>query len=211
MTAGVHRDVVLALYGEGVDVVGQIVGGWSAEQWRRPACGNWSGRDVAGHLLCVVGWYHEWLDRALEGESRAPFTADQLSARNQEALDSLGHATETERIAQFQDEARRYAQRLPGCWDIAYGYPYGTVTVGLHAGVAAAEWHLHAWDLATATGKSHRPGDPHTLFLATATCMLAAQGGLRARLGSKLAPGLAKRDPWSQLLRRSGRRPSAPS
>jgi hypothetical protein len=84
------------------------------------------------------------------------------------------------------------------------------VTVGLHAGVAAAEWHLHTWDLAGAAGKSHRPSDPHTLFLATATCMLAAQGGLRARLGSKLVPGLAKRDPWGQLLRRSGRRPSAP-
>ena len=66
------------------------------------------------------------------------------------------------------------------------------MTVGLHAGVAAAEWHLHAWDLATAAGKSHRPSDPHTLFLATAACMLAAQGGLRARLGSKLVPGLAK-------------------
>jgi uncharacterized protein (TIGR03083 family) len=206
----VQPDVVLALYDEGLEAVDRVVDGWSADQWLRPACGSWSGGDVAGHLVCVVGWYHEWLDRALEGESRAAFTADQLSARNQEALDSLRYATETERVAQFQAEARRYAQRLPGCWDIAYGYPYGTVTVGLHIGAAAAEWHLHAWDLATAAGQNHRPSDPHTLFLATATCMLAAQGGLRARLGAKLVPGLAKRDPWNQLLRRSGRRPSAP-
>jgi len=146
------------------------------------------------------------LDRALVGESNPPFRVEQLAACNDDALDELGAGSPIEWIDQFQEEAERYAQRLPACWDLPYGYPYGTVTAGLHAGAAAAEWHLHVWDLATAAGADHRPSDPGALFEVTARCMLTAQGGLPARLSIPILPALALRDPWGQLLRRSGRR-----
>jgi hypothetical protein len=200
-----RADEVLALYRDGAESVGSVVRGWSARDWQQLACGTWSGEQVAAHLLCVVRWYHEWLDRALVGESNPPFRVEELAAQNQRALDEIESAKPTERIAQFQGEAERYALRLPDCWDLKYGYPYGTVTAGLHAGAAAAEWHLHAWDLATAAGAHHRPSDPAALFSATAACMLTAQGGLPARLGIPILPVLALRDPWGQLLRRSGR------
>ena len=199
-------DEVLALYGDGIESVVTVVHGRSARDWQRVACGNWSGKQVAAHLLCVVRWYHEWLDRALVGETNPPFSVEDLAAQNEQALAEIEPASPTGRIAQFQAEAERYARRLPDCWDLQYGYPYGTVTAGLHAGVAAAEWHLHAWDLATATGADCRPRDPGALFSVTAACMLTASGGLPARMGIPMSSVLAWRDPWGQLLRRSGRR-----
>jgi uncharacterized protein (TIGR03083 family) len=202
----VSRDEVLGLYHDGVQGVGTVVRGWTAQDWQRSACGSWSAEQLAGHLLCVVRWYHQWLDRALVGESNPPFRVDEIPACNDRALDELETAAPIERTAQFQEQAERYAQRLADSWDLPYGYPYGTVTAGLHAGAAAAEWHLHAWDLATAVGADHRPGDPAALFEMTATCMLTARGGLPARLTIPILPTLALRDPWGQLLRRSGRR-----
>ena len=60
-------------------------------------------------------------------------------------------------VAQFVQRARTYRARVSPRWDLAYGYPRGTVTAGLHAGVAACEWHLHTWDLACSRGRDHRP------------------------------------------------------
>lgn len=199
---------MLALSAGGTDAIARVVDGWTDEQWELPACGTWSGREVVGHLVCVVGWYHAWLDRALAGVSSPPFPASELQARNRDALATLPTASDHARLSEFQREARRYAERLAPSWDLPYGYPFGTATAGLHAGAAASEWHLHAWDLATATGGTHEPSDPHALFVATASCMLTAQGGVRGRIGSWLTPTLAKRDPWNQLLRRSGRDPT---
>ena len=41
-----------------------------------------------------------------------------------------------------------------GAWDVAdtVRHLLGTTTVGLRIGVAATEWHLHAWDIAHARG-----------------------------------------------------------
>jgi len=197
---------VLPVYRDGVESVASVVREWDLTDWQRPACGDWTGEDVAAHLLGVVRWYHAWLDRALAGETNPPFPVTDLALENARTLEAIEPGPAPERLVEFRAEAERYARRLADTWDLEYGYPYGTVTAGLHAGVAAAEWHLHAWDLATAAGADHRPRDPARLFIASASCMLTATGGLPARMSIPLLPTVARRDPWGQLLRRSGRR-----
>ena len=39
----------------------------------------------------------------------------------------------------------------------------GDLTVGQHTGIAIGEWHVHAWDLARASGTDHRPSDASTV------------------------------------------------
>jgi uncharacterized protein (TIGR03083 family) len=196
---------VLGLYRSGVEAIGRLVEGWPEEQWARPACGEWTGTDLAGHLVTVIGWYHSWLDCALAGDASAPFPIGDLDARTATALAALPAGSGPDRVATFVTEAERYATRVAGHWDVPYGYPRGTVTTGLHAGVAAVEWHVHAWDLAHAAGGDHTPDDPAALFLAAAHCQLAAEGKLTARLGMPVARLASRRDPWRGLLHRLGR------
>ena len=111
--------------------------------------------------------------------------------------------TQTKRsVAEFTREARRYAERLPPLWDVPYGYPLGTVTVGLHAGIAASEWSIHAWDLSC--GRT-RPSNPRALFVATAEGFTAAQRGFVGRASRAMVPLVAMWRPWEHLLKRSGR------
>ncbi len=192
---------MLALYDEGVEAIAttanRVMGRWDDR-----VCGEWSAKDLAGHLVCVIGWYHDWLDAAERGLSARPFIAADLAARNAQALRELQDGTGPERVEQFVMEARRYATRLPESWGLAYGYPYGTVTAGLHAGVAAGEWHLHAWDL---SGGRHQPSNPGELFVAVGLAMTAAHGGIMGTVGQAIMPFASRRKPWNQLLRRSGR------
>jgi hypothetical protein len=67
------------------------------------------------------------------------------------------------------------------------------------AGLACAEWHLHAWDLARSLGKDYRPADPELV--------LAAWRAGTPQLWPPLTTGWADDDPWSFLLGASGRDP----
>lgn len=196
---------VLTQYHDGVEAIGRLVERWDDRQWARHACGEWSGVDLAGHLVTVIGWYHSWLDRALAGDPSPAFPIADLDARTASSLAALPAGSGPDRIATFAAEAERYATRVAEHWDVPYGYPRGTVTAGLHAGVAAVEWHVHAWDLAHADGGDHTPSDPAALFRAAAHCQLAAEGKVKARLGMPLAKLAARRDPWPDLLHRMGR------
>jgi hypothetical protein len=164
-----------------------------------------SGVDAIGRLVTVIGWYHSWLDRALAGDASAPFPIADLDAQTASSLAALRAGSGPDRVATFVAEAERYATRVAEHWDVPYGYPRGTVTAGLHAGVAAVEWHVHAWDLAHADGGDHAPDDPAALFLAAAECELSAGGKLKARLGMPVARLASRRDPWRELLHRLGR------
>jgi len=201
------RDVVLRLYDDGVRAVEHVVEGWDGEQWAQPACGVWSGTDLAGHVLTVIGWYHSWLDRAEAGDASPAFPIDDLSEQTARSLAELPEGTGPDRVAAFVEEARRYAERLPAAWDLPFGYPRGTVTAGLHAALAASEWHLHTWDFARAAGGEHRPSGATALFIASRECLIVSQKGLGARVQRPLLPVAAKRDAWGQILRRSGRTP----
>ena len=199
---------VLALYHEGVDAFVGEAAALDDRGWARPACGEWSATELARHVLAVIGWYHDWLDRAEAGDASPAFPIADLDARNaRDQAEMAAHAAldgpaATER---FGVRAERYADRLAHTWDLPYGYPRGTVTAGLHAGMAAVEWHVHAWDLARSAGRDRVPSRPDRLFLAAADCQAAVTGGVRGAATDRLAPLGSRLRPWGELLKRLGR------
>lgn len=195
----------LGQYLRGVDAVGEQVAGWSEDDWAQPACGTWTATDLAGHLVTVIHWYHAWLDRGLAGITEPAFPIIALDTETGKALRALPDGTGPDRIAIFTASARRYAERLDAHWDAPFAYPRGAVTAGIHAGVAAVEWHVHAWDFAKSSGRSYTPKDADTLFLAAARCQLAILGGTREKVGLRVARAAARRSPWESVLRRMGR------
>lgn len=209
MSAGLSVGPTTRLFRDGVTAVERVAAGTSSQAWQRPACGHWTGVQTARHLLAVARWYHEWLDRAIAGNASSPFPATEMDRRNERALTAVGDMPATEAIALFVESANRYVDRVVDHWDLAYGYPFGTVTAGLHCGVAATEWHLHAWDLSRNTPDRHRPSNPEGLFLAAAMCVAEARGGWSGALLRPLLPLGARIKPWETLLRRSGRDPGA--
>lgn len=198
-----ERADVLSMYREGVSAVRRAVQGWHPDQWRRPACGTWSGTDVVGHLLCLVSWHHRWLDRAEAGDASPPFGVDELSERNRLALIDLRPESGPERVGLFVEDAERYTDRLDSSWALPLGFPHGTVPAGSHAVVVALEWHLHAWDL---SGGAHRPSNPRALLLGTHRALAASRRGLRAWVGGAAGPLVQRRRPWERVLACSGRR-----
>jgi hypothetical protein len=203
----VPHDEVLRLYGEGIDAFARLAGELTAEDWERRVCGEWSALVLTRHVAAVAGWYHEWLDRAERGDATPPFGGKELAARNELALEPLAGTSGPAALALFVTRAMSYAGRLPAAWDLPYGYPRGTVTAGLHAAVAATEWHLHSWDLARSGGSGHRPSDPDALYRGAGACLAKAQGGMKGRIAAVLVPVGARLSPWEALLRRSGRAP----
>jgi hypothetical protein len=205
--SGVPREEVLLLYDEGVDAFARFAGELKEEQWSRPACGEWSALMLTRHVAAVAGWYNEWLDRAERADGTPAFRGEELAAQNELALASLTGLTGPSALELFVTRARGYGERLPAAWDLPYGWPWGTVTAGLHAPVAASEWHLHAWDLARSDGSGYRPSDPEALYRGASACLAKTQGGLKGRIADILAPVGARLSPWEALLRRSGRSP----
>jgi uncharacterized protein (TIGR03083 family) len=201
------QDDVLRLFDEGTEAFARLARALAGVDWDREACGEWSAAALTRHVAAVAGWYHEWLDRAELGDASLPFPGRELAAQNESALASLAATTGPEALELFVTRARSYAERLPASWNLPYGYPRGTVTAGLHAAMAATEWHLHAWDLGRSTGSGHRPSDPDALYRGAGACLAAAQGGLKGRIAAILVPVGARLSPWEALLRRSGRAP----
>jgi Mycothiol maleylpyruvate isomerase N-terminal domain len=201
--------IVLTLFDEGVAALESAAARLDDDGWSRPACGDWTATELVRHVLCVSGWYHDWLDRAQRGDAAPPFGLGELAARNAEALEleEITALAGPGAMERFVESARAYRERLVTSWDLPYGYPRGTVTAGLHAGTAACEWHLHAWDLAGAGGTGHRPSDPAGLYRAAGACRAAADGGAKGTLAAALVPLGAWLRPWEALLRRSGRAP----
>jgi uncharacterized protein (TIGR03083 family) len=204
----VPREVVLRLYDEGVDAFAAQAGAVTVEGWAQPTCGEWSGAQLTRHVAAVAGWYHDWLDRAERSDATPPFSGEELGVQNERALDALGALDGPMALELFVTRARAYRDRLPAAWDLPYGYPRGTVTAGLHAALATTEWHLHAWDLAQASGDAtHRPSDPVALYRAAGACLTAVTGGFKGRVAEVLVPVGAHLRPWEAMLRRSGRAP----
>ena len=197
---------VRSRYDAGVDALARSTSDFASTRWAAPACGVWNAEQLAGHVVGVIGWYHGWLDRALDGEVDRPFDPDDMDAQNERTLASLSIDRGPARIEYFVDEARRYADRVDEVeWDLPYGYPRGTVTVGGHfGGAATVEWHVHAWDMSAG---AHRPDDAGGLFLDAADLHFFGTQSLVAGVQRRLAPLAAKRDPWRQILRATGRRP----
>lgn len=186
----------MASYIDGVAAIRRLADRFGREEWQKPsACEGWRAVDLAGHVLAVANWWHEWLDRAEAGDASPPFHWNDLPGKNAEALAALPPGSGPARVAEFAERALAYAERARPAWDLPFGCPPGTVsqaemTVGLHFRIAPAEWHLHAWDLARALGEMHRPGDPAIIL-----------DGLSAVFGFPPPEG----DAWDAVLLVSGR------
>lgn len=198
-------DDVSDLYRDGVRAVGAVTGALTPEQWGMPVCGSWSSTITVRHLVAVAGWYHRWLDRAENGDLSRPFPAADIDTRNEAELARHDDLDGDEAVDVFTESATAYLERVRLDWDRPYSYPFGTVTAGLHAGIAATEWHLHAWDLSGPTGERHTPARPDQLMMAAGLAVAEAEGGVRGVLTRRVLPVVARRSPWEALLRRSGR------
>lgn len=201
-----HSDVC-DLYESGVAAVVEQADAWSPADWGRPACGQWDRTDTVRHLCAVITWYHTWLDRAVDGDSSPPFEPDEFEQLNQAGVDERHDIAGPEAVARFERDAGAYLDRTSQNWDLDFGFPLGTVTVGHHVAVAATEWHLHAWDLTSSDPHPHTPERPIELFRATGEAMAELEGGLRGRLLQMVVPVVARRAPWESMLKRSGRNP----
>ncbi len=199
------RDEVQQLFRSGVDAVILVTAGFAPADWDRPACGTWTARETATHLLGVVDWYHDWLDRAIRGERSRPFPEAEIDQRAAHDVRRSANVSGPEAVERFRSRANDYVERTTAQWDTVYAYPFGVVTTGLHCGVAATEWHLHAWDLATARGSDHTPHHPASLFIAAGSCVAAAKGGIGGSLLGRVVPLAAHRSPWRTLLKQTGR------
>jgi uncharacterized protein (TIGR03083 family) len=198
---------VLAAYRDGVRAICQTAAQFRPDTWEmRTPCPEWRAYELAGHLRCVIDDYHEYLDNApvsrfarlMATGVPAETLRRKLARQNAAELAALAEAPPAEHISVFAQSARSYAERLPAVWELPHHQYLDTVvTVGGMAGAACTEWHLHAWDLATAVGGKYRPADPDRLV----ACWRAGMPQCRLTV----LPGA---DPWRSLLTASGRSPA---
>lgn len=149
------RSAVAEQYRSGIQAIQDSTALLDDRSWHLQVCGDWTAKQTARHVLSVAGWYHDWLDRALAGTTSIPFDESDMDLQTAAALAAVGDVDGPTAAARFVDAADRYLDRVIEHWDVPYGYPAGVVTAGLHCGVAATEWHLHAWDLSAPTGVRH--------------------------------------------------------
>jgi hypothetical protein len=229
----VSRAGVLSAYRDGVTVICELAGQFTAATWLAATpCSEWRAVDLAGHLRCVADDYHEYLDdapdsrlaRLLATNASAESLGRKLARQNAAELAALPDVSGPEHIAAFAESARSYGRRLPQAWDLPHHRYRGIeVTVGAMAGAACAEWHLHAWDLARSLGKDYRPADPELVLAGWRAGTpqlwpsLAARSGAGAGSGSGSGAGAGAKsasdepagddDPWHAMLVASGRDP----
>ena len=200
-----NQSDVEALYRGGAAAIEDITTSFDDEDWLSRACGEWNAADTARHLVGVADWYHDWLDRALDGDASPPFPESEFDEQNAAKVAALQELDGPAAVARFCERSSGYLVRASGAWEVPYGFPVGTVTVGLHVGIAATEWHLHAWDLTAGRNERHRPTSPGELFKAAGAALAETKGGLHGRLLGFAVPLAARRSPWRTILEQSGR------
>lgn len=193
-----------ATYYEGIRAVVEIAAQFTPESWNAPTpCPEWLAADLAGHLRCVADDYHEYLDEApvsrlsrlMAAGASAQSIERKLARQNAAELAALPDVGPGEHIWEFARSARRYAARVGPLLQLPHhAYRGQVISVAGMTGAASVEWHLHAWDLASALGISYRPADPPAV-------LAAWLAGI-----PQLPPG-HDRDPWLAVLRASGRLP----
>ncbi len=202
--AEAETDAPVAYY-DGIRAILEIAGQFSGAYWNAPtSCPEWRAADLAGHLRCVVDDYHEYLDdapvsrlsRLMATGAQPQSIARKLARQNAAELATLPDVPPEEHITAFARSATRYAARIGPLLGLPHhSYRGQVISVAGMAGVACVEWHLHAWDLASALGISYRPADPDAVLLAWLTGI------------PSLVPTF-QHDPWLAVLRASGRLPA---
>ncbi len=203
---------LLAAYEAGVAAICQLAARFDGTRWGAPTlCPEWRAFELAAHVRCVADDLHEYLDaapmsryaRLMATGAHPDSLARKLARQNAAELAGLADAPPDEHVAAFATSARRYAARLGAVWDLPH-HQYGdaVVTVGGMAGAAAAEWHLHAFDLAAALGTEYCPPDPDAVLAGWLAGMPQRPPPAHGRLAGR--PG-RHADPWHAVLAASGR------
>lgn len=201
-TAKVRLGDAPAAYYDGVRSILEIAGQFTAATWNAPSsCPEWRAADLAGHLRCIVDDYHEYLDdapvsrlsRLMATGAHPDAIARKQARQNAAELAALPEVPPDEHIAAFAESALRYAARLSPLLRLPHhSYRGRVISVAGMAGVACVEWHVHAWDLASALGSVYRPADPEAVLAAWMS-------------GIPHLPVSGDEDPWLAVLRSSGR------
>jgi len=189
-------------YYDGIRAILELAAKFDRKAWNAPTtCPEWRAADLAGHLRCVADDYHEYLDdapvsrlsRLMATGAQPQSIARKLARQNAAELAALPEVAPEEHIAAFAASATRYAARIGPLLRLPHhSYRGRVITVAAMAGAACVEWHVHAWDMASAIGISYRPADPAAVLAA----WLA---------GVPQLPLRPDRDPWLAVLRSSGR------
>ena len=195
-------------YEAGVHAIVEIAARFTAEAWDAPTpCAEWRAADLAGHLRCVADDYHEYLDdapvsrlsRLMASGAHPNSIAVKIARQNAAELATLPDVPPQEHIAAFAESARLYVARLEPLLALPHhSYRGRLITVAGMACAACVEWHVHAWDLASAIDFDYRPADPEAVLAA----WLA---------GIPHIPVAPSKDPWLAVLQASGRRPGRPA
>ncbi len=191
-----------AAYHDGIRAIIKIAAQFTEADWNAPTpCPEWRAADLAGHLRCIADDYNEYLDdapvsrlsRLMAAGAHPDAIERKLARQNAAELAALPEERPDEHIAAFTESALRYAARLGPLLRLPHhSYRERVITVAGMAGVAIVEWHVHAWDLASALGDDYRPADPQTVLAAWVA-------------GIAQLPLRADADPWIAVLRSSGR------
>ena len=167
--------------------------------WHVPTpCARWDALTLLRHLHAISAEYLAWIDDArLELVGHAKLKAQRVAA-NDIALEALPTLRPDAHLTSFRSKALRHLQFADRWWDLTVKLTTtGTWTVGEHVGIAAIEYHVHAWDLRRSQGRDHRAGDAR-LLTEVWTRHLAAP------LKTPVPEG---DDPWEALVRATGRDP----
>jgi uncharacterized protein (TIGR03083 family) len=191
-----------AVYRQGIEAIVGIAARFTAATWNAPTpCPEWRAADIAGHLRCVADDYHEYLDgapvsrlaRLMATGAPAETIARKLARQNAAELAALPDEPPAAHIQAFAASAIRYTARLGPLLSLPHhSYRGRVITVAGMGGMALVEWHVHAWDLASALGESYRPADPEAVLA----------GWLAGIPHQDFARDA---DPWLAVLRSAGR------
>lgn len=196
---------VLRQHDAAVDALAGVAERFDDETWELPACGDWTAADTVRHCLGVIGWYHHWLDRALDGDTTKPFDSADIDEHTAASVNEHADVDGPTAVQRLVASAHAYTERVGTHPDVAYAYPYGVVTSALHLRVAAVEWHVHAWDLSSAVGPAHEPDDPRLLMIGAGEVAAANAGGVAGFVIRRAVPRNAIIGAWPKLLTRTGR------
>ena len=198
-----ETDAPVAYY-DGIRAIMEIAAQFTSATWNAPTtCPEWLAADLAGHLRCVADDYHEYLDdapvsrlaRLMATGAHQQSIARKLARQNAAELAALPEVPPEAHITAFARSATRYAARLGPLLRLPHhSYRGRVISVAGMAGVACVEWHVHAWDLASALGIIYRPADPEAVLVAWLS-------------GIPQLPLRSDEDPWVAVLRSSGRLP----
>lgn len=164
-------------------------------------CTGWDALTVVRHLEGIAGAYVLWAGSSLGGRIARMRTGVEAADYNATILARLPRLGLAEHLDRFVTLACDHVRLARVTWTTPMLQTPDDVilSVGQHAGVAAVEWHVHAWDLARSQGRQHTP-DADSL----AVCVGAWEEVLADVAGRALDDEAAA---WPALLAATGRTP----